>query len=465
MPFGNCVARDDIGAQAETATSNLSMPESEPVETELRGDVLLPSVDTRVEGVMPVGNETDVLGEAACSKGWLAQFSTLVFQDLGLDTTVACAQSGSLHDVFQEIFQAPSAECVAACTVFWASYCCDIARCAGQHKLAGAVVHAVSQQHLSLLQRPDATLRLAQILRLPLDAIGQLPFLKQCEWAANVDLQSSSRAKRLALSILKTWDSSVEQVISKHLDSDLVMRASGQGPNHSEVFGEEAGDLVHGRPPDGFTYAEVFAGSSAFSERASEFGGSARLFIESETDYHPLLSALAPDAKIYSDFYDKEWYSFVSDECIDALISSPMCKHLAVCGLLKMENDPVASQLWDIAELAEHLGVLMVTIENVLLLETGDHMHNLLSKALVEFEKHGFVLAAVWRVDDSGLGGHTWRTRPWVILHRNDVAMKVGPTFHPAMQHVPQIIRSCSLHVEQTSHLRVHAIDIVQPEG
>ena len=136
------------------------------------------------------------------------------------------------------------------------------------------------------------------------------------------------------------------------------------------------------------------------------------MFMEWEQDDHLLLRNMAPGAAIYSDYYDRDWLPFECNESIDALLAWPMCKHLAKCDRLKMQGDPVASQLWDTAELAQHLDVLMVAIENVLLLELADRQHGLLSRAIWEFELRGFMLAAVWRVDDPGLDGHSWRTRP-----------------------------------------------------
>jgi site-specific DNA-cytosine methylase len=221
----------------------------------------------------------------------------------------------------------------------------------------------------------------------------------------------------------------------------------------------------HARPPGGFTYVDVFAGSSAFTEQARHFGGKAKVFVEWEKDDHPLLRNMAPDAQIYGDFYAKEWLSFQSDETIDALVAWPMCKHLARCGLLKMQCDEVASQLWDIAELAEHLDVRIVLIENVLLLELADEQHHLFSRMLIEFEARGFVRAAVWRVDDSGLGGYTWRSRPWVILHRAELTAKIAPVFQPAMESAPVGIRDCLMPLGEVEHLKVDIVDLVEPDG
>ena len=59
---------------------------------------------------------------------------------------------------------------------------------------------------------------------------------------------------------------------------------------------EEVSQAGYMDPP--FRYVDVFAGASAFSERAPAFGGVAVGFIEHDPSDHPLRHQLAPDAWI-----------------------------------------------------------------------------------------------------------------------------------------------------------------------
>jgi ribA/ribD-fused uncharacterized protein len=113
-----------------------------------------------------------------------------------------------------------------------------------------------------------------------------------------------------------------------------------------------------------FTYVDVFAGTSAFTEKALALRGEAIGFVESDTSDHPLLHALCPSAWIASDLYGDEWQT-QHYRAADALLAWPMCKHLAACGLGRMQHDEVASQLWDIAPLAEYFNVKLVAIEKL----------------------------------------------------------------------------------------------------
>ena len=390
------------------------------------------------------------------------ELSPGAFQDLGIAETLAVFGStdGDNSDVLDQIFTEPSPECMAAVALYWAAYCTKAANDVAQDKFAAVLGHAILQHDQfvrnKLLQRCAAE----RLARLPVSAISRLPLRLQREWAASAAKGGSPAHRKLACDVLRTWSCELTQLSCKHVNSTLVQAASS-------VFDEADSGVAHARPPDfeGFTYVEVFAGSSSFSERSPKYGGRALAFIEWESSDHPLLRALAPSAVIFSDFYEKRWLGFEGEESVDALLSWPMCKHLAACGLLKMEKDEVASQLWDTAELAEHLDVLMVAIENVLLLELGDAMHELLSKALMVFESRGFVLASVWRVNDAALGGHSWRTRPWILLHKAKLAPLVSPAWQPAMGRTPSSMRSCVLPLSQVEHLLIDSVDVVQPVG
>ena len=113
--------------------------------------------------------------------------------------------------------------------------------------------------------------------------------------------------------------------------------------------------------------------------------------------------------------------------------------------------------------MAAHFNVRLVAIENVPFLELGDEQHGLLSRALYIFEIHGYSSATLWRVNDAELGGHTWRTRSWLLLHRSDLAPRLDPVVQPVMHHEPQGMRQCLLAVADVAHLVLDAQLVVEP--
>jgi site-specific DNA-cytosine methylase len=212
-----------------------------------------------------------------------------------------------------------------------------------------------------------------------------------------------------------------------------------------------------------FSYVEAFAGASAFSERAIPLGGSAIGFVEWEVSDHPLLSALEPSAWICGDLYDREWEQHSGP--VDALLTWPMCKHLASCGLLRMQHDDVASQLWDTIDMAVHFEVRMVCTENVTRLEWDNQAHSLLDIDLQKWAAAGFSLAAVWFLRDCDLGGVTWRERVWIIKECSRLTSRLSPLYQPVMDAVPQHMRTLVLPVQEVEHLSVFGYTDVIPAG
>jgi hypothetical protein len=213
-----------------------------------------------------------------------------------------------------------------------------------------------------------------------------------------------------------------------------------------------------------FTYVDVFAGTSAFTEKALALHGEAIGFVESDTSDHPLLRALCPSAWIASDLYGDEWQT-QHYRAADALLAWPMCKHLAACGLGRMQHDEVASQLWDIAPLAEYFNVELVAIENSPWLEWLDHEHGLLEHALHVFEVHGFSLAAVWHLQDIKLGGGAWRQRPWILLERTELTGRLAPLYQPESFLQPVTMRAALDCEADIAPLRVRGVLAAVPAG
>ena len=338
--------------------------------------------------------------------------------------------------------QSPDKACLAACSIYWTAFCvsasADIftANMASELKrgrMIRVICHSIKQRNCFIRRVALHSVNTAQLRRLPLDAVKALPQRLLRYWAGAVQATDCSAVKFLAHHVLRIWDE--EQSSLAHLLNCEILQSVFSGDD--EGFNSEPATAdtatAHCRPPDvgypseqdtgapeadsggnqfkanpllqwpagatvpdlcpGFTaasprdtypllqwpvfsYVEAFAGSSAFSERAIPLGGSAIGFVEWEVSDHPLLSALEPSAWICGDLYDREWEQHSGP--VDALLTWPMCKHLASCGLLRMQHDDVASQLWDTIDMAVHFEVRMVCTENVTRLEWDNQAHSLL---------------------------------------------------------------------------------------
>ena len=410
----------------------------------------------------------------------------------------------------------PDPACIAACMVFLASYCASASANIGdanwlcelkRDRILPAVCHAVKRNYAFARRSALHTVNCAALRRLPLSAVVLLPQRLLRHWAASVGPTDSASIKALALQVLQRWDDELSSICSSLLQSNLIDSMFSPTVVQRQVPPPEAPlptfvGPAHCRPPDNstaleaatascdsslpelcpaycgpdeagpsypllrwptFSYVESFAGSSAFSEKAIPLGGRALGFVEWEESDHPLLRNLEPSAWICGDFYSYSWQQH--SEQADALLSWPMCKHLASCGLLRQQYDDVASQLWDTTCMAVHFGVKLVATENVTRLEFGNAEHGLLDADLQHWGAAGFSLAAVWRVNDSPLGGTTWRERTWVIKECARLTSRLPPLHQPAMEASPQFMRSLVLPVSEVQHLQVLGTLHKQPHG
>jgi hypothetical protein len=204
--------------------------------------------------------------------------------------------------------------------------------------------------------------------------------------------------------------------------SDLGELSEEEGPSESIESEEEISDLV---PSGGisFAYSEVFAGTSALSEWLVAFGGRPQSFVESDPVDLKLLEQFHPEALLAADFYDRLWESWSIQA--DVLFGWPMCRHISVAGLQKMQFDSVASQLWDLREVAVKQKVKLVVIENPSPLEELDHVHGLLGTAVQAFETAGYTLSAVIPLQDSLLEGQSSRRRIFIFFELIELELRL----------------------------------------
>jgi hypothetical protein len=172
-----------------------------------------------------------------------------------------------------------------------------------------------------------------------------------------------------------------------------------------------------------FAYSEVFAGTSALGEWFGVFGGVPQSFIEIDPTDLRLLEHFHPEALRAADFYDRHWDTWSVQA--DVLFGWPMCRHISVAGLQKMQHDVVASQLWDLAEVAVKQSAKMVVIENPERLEELDHVHGLLATAVQAFEVSGYTLSAVVPLQDNFLNGQTTRRRIFLFFELIELELRL----------------------------------------
>ena len=402
--------------------------------------------------------------------------------------------------------------------VFWTSYCASASADIGdanwlfdlkRDRILPAICHAIKQNHTFARRSALHAVDCAALRRLPLPVVVLLPQRLLRHWAASIGPTDSASSRTLALKVLQRWDSELSNLCSSLIQSNLIesmlspVVAEGLSPSEAPLPAFVG--PAHCRPPDNssspefksatashdmsflpelcpaywgpdeagpsypllcwpsFSYVESFAGSSAFSEKAIPLGGRALGFVEWEESDHPLLHNLEPSAWICGDFYSYSWQQH--NQQADALLSWPMCKHLASCGLLRQQHDDVASQLWDTTCMAVHFGVKLVATENVTRLEFGNAEHGLLDADLQHWGAAGFSLAAVWRVNDNPLGGATWRERTWIIKECARLTSRLPPLHQPPMEASPQCMRSLVLPVCEVQLLQVLGTVHKQPRG
>ena len=205
----------------------------------------------------------------------------------------------------------------------------------------------------------------------------------------------------------------------------------------------------------GFTYVDVFAGTSAWSEGASLFGGAPAGFIEKDSANRELLRHFYPSSWICADYYDKEWKQYPSSE-VDVIVAWPMCNHLSMAGRRRMQRDVCATQLWDICEAVDHFRPLLVGVENVIQLEEDESKHGLMSIAIHQFDLIGYTLSSVWRLNDPDLGGYSERPRAWLVFEPTKTSSLLSIFYQPSMSLLHGTLRDCLAPVDQVSSLKVH---------
>ena len=245
--------------------------------------------------------------------------------------------------------------------------------------------------------------------------------------------------------------------------SSNEQQQTGPGAGREQQAEADGGQLEGHQPRGTFTYLDVFAGTSAFSEQAESRGGIPVGFIEVDESDHPLLDFHNPPW-IAADYYGNHWRDQVYQPA-DVMVAWPMCKHLARNGLMRMQEDEVASQLWDTLEAAVFFNVYLVALENVPRLEWLDFEHGLLSRCISIFAQAGYELAAVWNISDADLGGCTWRTRPWILFEKTALTMRLQPLLQPASSLQPQEMIQHALPCDQVKHLEISGDLVKSPDG
>ena len=111
------------------------------------------------------------------------------------------------------------------------------------------------------------------------------------------------------------------------------------------------------------TFSDTFTGTSSFSEHAVPEGAKPVAYVEWEDLDRLILRQHSEDAKIFGDFYKREWskHNLVSD----VIVAWPMCRHLSNAGRRKMHLDSVASQVVDILPFVQQFCKYLVVYENV----------------------------------------------------------------------------------------------------
>jgi hypothetical protein len=212
-----------------------------------------------------------------------------------------------------------------------------------------------------------------------------------------------------------------EQLCAMDLDEHIQGMCSGDDSSSDDELAAES--ALRSPSRFSFSYSEVFAGTSAIGERIHEVGGIPVAFIEIDRQDLALLGEFYPEASRAGDFYARQWAQWATRT--DVLFGWPMCKHVSAAGRQRMQHDEVASQLWELSEVAVLQQAVLVVIENPAPLEELDHQHGLLSRAVSVFETTGYTLSAVVPLQDSLLGGQSARRRIFIVFERVELEVRM----------------------------------------
>ena len=132
------------------------------------------------------------------------------------------------------------------------------------------------------------------------------------------------------------------------------------------------------------------------------------------------------------------------------LTGGPSCKPFSASGKKEGGQNPLASQLCDTADMAHHLAVDAVLLENVDLLLTEDHIHGQMSLCVGYFKSKGFHLVNTAQRQDSAFGGFTSRKRVflWFESARLTELLPPAPPLLPPPRVAPCSIRQLLYPVE-----------------
>ena len=114
------------------------------------------------------------------------------------------------------------------------------------------------------------------------------------------------------------------------------------------------------------------------------------------------------------------------------LTGGPSCKPFSASGKKEGGKNPLASQLCDTADMAHHLAVDAVLLENVDLLLTEDHIHGQMSLCVDYFKSKGFYLVNTDQRQNSAFGGFTSRKRVLLWFESARLTELLPPHIHPA---------------------------------
>jgi hypothetical protein len=369
------------------------------------------------------------------------------------------------RDPAPSVVMEPSADVLAAASVYWLTYCSVFSKQVAEDKLAYALGHSFIQHDPSLSQTAVFSLQHSlvhtlqhrdqflvdqgsrkvhehSLRRQKLSSISSLPPRDQRAWAASSRYPTGSPGALLAASVLAEWSAELAATVATIIDQPWfkgIVESGCDPPSDTH---------------ESFGYVDIFAGTSAWSEGASPFGGFPVGFIEIDTANQSLLKHFYPHAWVCGDYYAEEWRQHPADE-VDVVVAWPMCKHLSRAGLRRMQTDDCASQLWDIVSAVDHFRPLLVGIENVVELEEDEATHGLVEKAIHRFETIGYILVAIWRLHDPSLSGYSHRKRAWLIFEPVRVSARL-PMFHqPVMDGFVGDLADCLLPIDQVSHLEI----------
>ena len=206
-----------------------------------------------------------------------------------------------------------------------------------------------------------------------------------------------------------------------------------------------------------FTFSDIFAGTSSFSEHSVPGGAIPISYIEWENLDRLILRQHSEDAKIFGDFYKQEWskHNLVSD----VIVAWPMCRHLSNAGRRKMHLDSVASQVVDILPFVQQFCKYLVIYENVSNLVILDEEHGILSDAIKQYDSKGWVFGGIIWMDDDVVGGRSNRLRPLVVSDEQSVSWKIPilDTRLPSMDAV-EPLSSVLEPPHKVSHLKLEGV-------